>query len=94
MRAPLGIESPACKGIEGIRTPLPNPPPVRWWATSAALVVRPCASLRAPQAQGLFEDPHILHVGEVELFDMRLADDDPLVVAQFVCQQIKCVRDK
>lgn len=45
-------------------------------------------------AQGLVEDPTILFVGEVELVELKAIDDEPLVVVQFNCQQIKCIRDK
>ncbi len=45
------------------------------------------------QAEGLHEDPTILFVSEVELVEMRSVEDEPLVVAQFNCQQIKCTRD-
>jgi import inner membrane translocase subunit TIM44 len=40
------------------------------------------------------EDPTILFVGEVELVELKAIDDEPLVVVQFNCQQIKCIRDK
>lgn len=44
--------------------------------------------------QGLFEDPTILFVGDVEVVEVRLMDDDPFVIAQFHVQQLKCTRDK
>lgn len=44
--------------------------------------------------QGLTEDPTILFVGDVELSEMRMVEDDPLLVVMFSCQQIKCTRDK
>ncbi|GFR45893.1 hypothetical protein Agub_g7349 [Astrephomene gubernaculifera] len=44
--------------------------------------------------QGIYEDPAILFVGEVEIVEVRLMDDDPFVIAQFHCQQLKCTRDK
>ena len=46
------------------------------------------------QAQGLVEDPTILFVADAELVELRVAEEDPLVVVQFNCQQIKCTRDK
>ncbi|KAI8463752.1 MAG: hypothetical protein J3K34DRAFT_136258 [Monoraphidium minutum] len=46
------------------------------------------------EAEGLVEDPTILFVGEVELVELKAVEDEPLVVAQFNCQQIKCTRDK
>ena len=48
----------------------------------------PCA------CQGVFEDPTILFVGDVEIVEMRLMDDDPFIITQFHCQQLKCTRDK
>jgi hypothetical protein len=56
---------------------------------------RPRAPRRDPaQPQGLIEDPTILFVGEVELVELKAIEDEPLVVVQFNCQQIKCTRDK
>lgn len=46
------------------------------------------------EQEGLYEDPTILFVGDVDLVEMRMADGDPVVVVQFHCQQIKCTRDK
>jgi import inner membrane translocase subunit TIM44 len=44
--------------------------------------------------QGAFEDPTILFTGEPELVELKLIEEEPLVVVQFACQQIKCTRDK
>ncbi|KAF6258853.1 hypothetical protein COO60DRAFT_1701120 [Scenedesmus sp. NREL 46B-D3] len=46
------------------------------------------------EAQGLFEDPTILFTGEPELVELKMVDEEPLVVVQFACQQLKCTRDK
>eukprot|EP00878_Enallax_costatus_P028175 GHUV01030394.1.p1 GENE.GHUV01030394.1~~GHUV01030394.1.p1 ORF type:complete len:208 (+),score=55.25 GHUV01030394.1:2-625(+) len=46
------------------------------------------------EAQGLYEDPTILFTGEPELVELKLIEDEPLVVVQFACQQLKCTRDK
>lgn len=46
------------------------------------------------EAQDLYEDPTILFTGEPELVELKLVEDEPLVVVQFSCQQIKCTRDK
>eukprot|EP00798_Chlamydomonas_sp_ICE-L_P015519 gene15520-21608_t len=43
---------------------------------------------------GAIEDPTILHTSEVEIVEMRTMDDDPFIIAQFNCQQLKCIRDK
>jgi len=43
---------------------------------------------------GMFEDPTILFVGDVEIVEVRTMDEDPFIIAQFHCQQLKCTRDK
>ncbi|KAG2484061.1 hypothetical protein HYH03_017081 [Edaphochlamys debaryana] len=44
--------------------------------------------------QGVFEDPSILFIGDVEIVEVRLMEDDPFIICQFHCQQLKCTRDK
>lgn len=44
--------------------------------------------------QGVTEDPTILHTSEVEIVEIRMMDDDPFIITQFNCQQLKCIRDK
>eukprot|EP00877_Chromochloris_zofingiensis_P014303 jgi/Chrzof1/9126/Cz03g36270.t1 len=46
------------------------------------------------QQQEVHEDPTILYVGDVELVEMKMVEEEPLVVVQFACHQIKCTRDK
>lgn len=46
------------------------------------------------EAQGLYEDPTILFTGEPELVELKMVEEEPLVVVQFACQQLKCTRDK
>jgi len=53
----------------------------------------PCLPNLTPP-KGLIEDPTILFVGDVELVELKAIDEEPLVVVQFNCQQIKCTRDK
>ncbi|KAJ9514582.1 hypothetical protein QJQ45_016330 [Haematococcus lacustris] len=43
---------------------------------------------------GQFDDPTILFVGDVEVVEVRQMDDDPFIITQFHCQQLKCTRDK
>lgn len=43
--------------------------------------------------QGLWEDPTILFVSDVEVVETRMMEGDPFLVAQFHCQQLKCTRD-
>ncbi|KAL6759495.1 hypothetical protein V8C86DRAFT_2573456 [Haematococcus lacustris] len=45
-------------------------------------------------SQGQFDDPTILFVGDVEVVEVRQMDDDPFIITQFHCQQLKCTRDK
>jgi import inner membrane translocase subunit TIM44 len=33
-------------------------------------------------------------VGEVELVELKMMEEEPLLVVQFHCQQIKCTRDQ
>jgi import inner membrane translocase subunit TIM44 len=44
--------------------------------------------------QGQYTDATLLDVSEVELADVKFLEDDPVIVVQFNCQQINCVRDK
>jgi len=44
--------------------------------------------------QEVYEDPTILFVGDVEIVEVRQMEDDPFIIAQFHCQQLKCTRDK
>ena len=46
------------------------------------------------KAEGQFVDPRILDLSEVELMEVRMMENEPLVVLTFSCQQINCVRDK
>ena len=43
--------------------------------------------------QGLVPDPTLLDTSEVELVDLKFLEEEPIVVAQFTCQQINCTRD-
>ena len=44
--------------------------------------------------EGQFVDPRILDFSDVELMEVRMMENEPLVVLTFSCQQINCVRDK
>ena len=46
------------------------------------------------QHEGQMLDARILHLSEIELVEVRMHERDPLVVVQFSCQQINCVRNK
>ena len=60
------------------------PSSVSWLGSMASRAVR----------QGVFPDPTILDVSDVELVDLKFLEDDPVVVVQFTCQQLNCSRDK
>jgi hypothetical protein len=65
-------------------------------ATAAALPPgspRPAGVAAAQAAAGAAPDPTLLDVSDVELVDLKLIDDRPVVVAQFSAQQINCARD-
>ena len=51
------------------------------------------ASHSTPLLQGLVPDPTLLDTSEVELVDLKFLEEEPIVVAQFTCQQINCTRD-
>ena len=38
-------------------------------------------------------DPTLLDTSEVELVDLKMLEEEPIVVVQFTCQQINCTRD-
>ncbi|CAD7701113.1 unnamed protein product [Ostreobium quekettii] len=46
------------------------------------------------EAQGTRQDPTLLFVSDVELFDATYVEQQPVVVVTFSCQQINCLRDK
>ena len=50
--------------------------------------------MRLWQTEQQFVDPRILHLSELELVEVRMMENDPLVVLRFSCQQINCVRNK
>ncbi|KDD75974.1 Tim44-like domain-containing protein, partial [Helicosporidium sp. ATCC 50920] len=49
--------------------------------------------MAATRAAGQIPDPTLLDTSDVELVDLKLLDDQPIVVVQFTCQQINCARD-
>eukprot|EP00803_Ostreobium_quekettii_P009333 evm.model.scf_282EXC.7 EVM.evm.TU.scf_282EXC.7 scf_282EXC:68677-72165(-) len=46
------------------------------------------------EAQGSRQDPTLLFVSDVELFDATYVEQQPIIVVTFSCQQINCLRDK
>jgi mitochondrial import inner membrane translocase subunit TIM44 len=49
---------------------------------------------RVTVAEGHITDPTILEFSDVDMVDMKMLDDDPVIILHFSCQQINCVRDK
>eukprot|EP00887_Chlorella_sp_A99_P003311 scaffold9.g3311.t1 len=60
---------------------------------SPEMVERLTGIMHAQRQQGLIPDPTLLDTSEVELVDLKMLDDQPIVVVQFTCQQINCTRD-
>lgn len=46
------------------------------------------------QAEGQLSDSTILEYSDVDMVDMKMLDDDPVIILHFSCQQINCVRDR
>lgn len=42
-----------------------------------------------PLLQGMFSDPTLLDISDVELADIKFLEEDPVVVVQFNCQQVR-----
>ena len=62
--------------------------------TSKEMLERMGGQMRVWQSEQQFVDPRILHLSELELVEVRMMEGEPLVVLQFSCQQINCVRNK
>ena len=60
---------------------------------SPEMVERLTGIMRAQSAAGLIPDSTLLDTSEVELVDLKMLDDSPIIVTQFTCQQINCTRD-
>ncbi|MEW5312181.1 MAG: hypothetical protein WDW38_003828 [Sanguina aurantia] len=85
-----GVRAPVCGSM--------TPPPAAGVASGRDLRVHQVREAAightsGPAVDGLFEDPTILFVGDVEIVEVRMLDDDPFIIAQFHCQQLKCTRD-
>lgn len=60
---------------------------------SPEMIERLVGISKAQAAAGLVPDATLLDTSEVELVDLKMVDESPVVVAQFTCQQINCTRD-
>lgn len=61
---------------------------------SSEMLERLSGQMNMWKHEGQMIDPRILDLSEVELMEVRLMENEPLVVLTFSCQQINCVRDK
>lgn len=61
---------------------------------SKEMLERMGGQMKLWQHEGQFVDPRVLHLSELELVEVRMMEGEPLVVLQFSCQQINCVRNK
>lgn len=60
---------------------------------SSEMIERLTGIIKAQKEAGLIPDPTLLDTSDVELVDLKMLDDSPVVVVQFTCQQINCTRD-
>ena len=60
---------------------------------SDAMLERFAGIYKATVAQGQITDSTILEYSDVDMIDMKMLDDDPVVILHFSVQQINCVRD-
>ncbi len=60
---------------------------------SPEMIERLTGIMKAQAEAGLIPDPTLLDTSEVELVDIKMLEDAPIIVTQFTCQQINCTRD-
>eukprot|EP00890_Picochlorum_soloecismus_P002752 jgi/Picsp_1/3478/NSC_06316-R1_mitochondrial protein translocase family len=60
---------------------------------SPEMIERLTGIIKAQKEAGLVPDPTLLDSSDVELVDLKMLEDSPIIVAQFTCQQINCTRD-
>lgn len=60
---------------------------------SPEMIERLTGIMKAQAEAGLVPDPTLLDTSEVELVDLKMLEDAPIIVTQFTCQQINCTRD-
>lgn len=60
---------------------------------SPEMVERLMGIIKHQRAMGLVPDTTLLDVGDVELVDLKVLEEQPVVVLQFTAQQINCTRD-
>ncbi|KAI4349393.1 hypothetical protein L6164_009985 [Bauhinia variegata] len=62
--------------------------------TTPELVERCKAEHRAYQSHGIFFDNKILHVGEAYVREVKMVESSPIIIIEFLTQQVYCVRDR
>jgi len=60
---------------------------------SPEMIERLTGISRAQKEAGLVPDATLLDTSEVELVELKMLEDSPIIVVQFTCQQINCTRD-
>lgn len=60
---------------------------------SPEMIERLTGIIKAQKESGLVPDPTLLDTSDVELVDLKMLDESPVIVVQFTCQQINCTRD-
>jgi len=60
---------------------------------SPEMIERLTGIIKAQKEAGLVPDPTLLDSSDVELVDLKMLEDSPIIVTQFTCQQINCTRD-
>ena len=59
-----------------------------------AMLERLLGIYNATKAEGQITDSTILEFSDVDMVDMKMLDNDPVIILHFSCQQINCVRDQ
>jgi len=67
---------------------------LRKTSLSKEMLERLSGQMNLWKQEGQIIDPRILDLSDVELMEVRMMENEPLVVLTFSCQQINCVRDK
>eukprot|EP00959_Pyramimonas_sp_CCMP1952_P106630 2229552-Pyramimonas_sp.AAC.1 len=58
------------------------------------MVERMGGQVKAWQAEGSVVDSNILDISDMELVEVKMFGENPIIILRCVCQQINCVRDK
>ncbi|KAI4301099.1 hypothetical protein L6164_034413 [Bauhinia variegata] len=61
---------------------------------SPELIERCKAEHQAYRSHGIFFDNKILHVGDANVRDVKMLESSPIIIVEFLTQQVYCVRDR